>query len=215
MLIRKAYKFRLEPKDKQRQQMAKNAGCCRFVWNKALALQKEIYEGTGKRYKYEELSSLLTHEWKKDEMMPFLKEACDQPLRQSLRDLKQAYSNAWRRAKNNEIVCTKKRKKGGGFRQPTFEERYGFPVFKKKRIHDSFRYSDHFKFDVNSNDIKLGKIGCVKYRKHREIVAEETVKNVTVSKKGKHWFVSIQVEREIEEPKHPSASAIVATPLGR
>jgi putative transposase len=38
-------------------------------------------------------------------------------------------------------------------------------------------------------------------------------KNVTVSREGKHWFVSIQTEFEIEPPVHPSHS-IVGIDLG-
>ena len=44
MIVRQAFKFRLEPKVKDRQLMAQLAGCCRLVWNKALALQKERLE---------------------------------------------------------------------------------------------------------------------------------------------------------------------------
>ena len=49
--------------------------------------------------------------------------------------------------------------------------------------------------------------GCwVRYRNSREVLG--TVKNVTVSRSGDKWYVSIQTEREIEVPKHPANSAI-------
>ncbi|MCC6981228.1 MAG: transposase, partial [Candidatus Melainabacteria bacterium] len=80
----------------------------------------------------------------------------------------------------------------------------GMPRFKKKGSHDSFRFPQGVK--VEEKKIYLPKIGWVKFRKSREI--EGTIKNVTVSRTAGKWFVSIQVEREIEEPKHPSVSVI-------
>lgn len=38
IMIRKAFKFRLDPTTEQAQQMVEFAGANRFVWNKALAL---------------------------------------------------------------------------------------------------------------------------------------------------------------------------------
>ncbi|NRA83590.1 MAG: IS200/IS605 family element transposase accessory protein TnpB, partial [Gammaproteobacteria bacterium] len=57
----------------------------------------------------------------------------------------------------------------------------------------------------------LPKIGWVNFRKSREILGK--AKNVTVSKKGQHWFVSVQVEQEVDAPKHGSSS-IVGGDLG-
>ena len=41
MKTRKSYKQRLKVKQDQQQSFRQQTGCCRFVWNKALALQKE------------------------------------------------------------------------------------------------------------------------------------------------------------------------------
>ena len=58
---------------------------------------------------------------------------------------------------------------------------------------------------------KSPKIGWVKYNKSQEVIGE--AKNITVSKKGQHWLVSIQVEIDVQTPKHPSNS-IVGGDLG-
>ena len=47
-----AYKFQLRPKAGQESLMRRFAGCCRFLWNKALALEKETYEKEGKRWDF-------------------------------------------------------------------------------------------------------------------------------------------------------------------
>ena len=39
-----AFKYELMPNGQQERQMRRFAGACRFVYNKALALQKERYE---------------------------------------------------------------------------------------------------------------------------------------------------------------------------
>ena len=43
-----AFKFELQPNGEQAQQMRRFAGSCRFVFNKALALQKENHEAGNK-----------------------------------------------------------------------------------------------------------------------------------------------------------------------
>ena len=79
-----------------------------------------------------------------------------------------------------------------------------FPVFKKKGMQDSFRYPQGFK--ITGNVIYLPKIGWIPFFKSREL--EGTPRNVTVSRRGKHWFVSIQTEKEVADPVHASKSSI-------
>ncbi|MBU6994247.1 MAG: helix-turn-helix domain-containing protein, partial [Ferrovum myxofaciens] len=40
-----AFKYELQPNGEQARSMRRFAGSCRFVFNKALAMQKAIYEG--------------------------------------------------------------------------------------------------------------------------------------------------------------------------
>lgn len=79
-----------------------------------------------------------------------------------------------------------------------------FPRFKKKGQHDSFRSPQGFK--IENNLIFLPKIGWIRYFKSRDILG--TPKNVTVSRKGKYWFVSVQTEQEVEKPIHVSKSIV-------
>jgi putative transposase len=115
---------------------------------------------------------------------PFLAEVHSQPLQQALKDLDRAIKDGLSRAK-------------------------GFPKFKKKGKQDSFRYPQGVK--IIDDKIYLPKIGWVKFRKSREI--EGTVKNVTVSRKFDKWYISVQVEEDVAEPKHPGTS-IVGVDLG-
>jgi hypothetical protein len=72
MIIRKGYKYRLKIKSKQVPLFRQFSGCCRFVWNKALALQKHRLDGYIPLLKYGELSALLTL-WRHSEEYFFLK----------------------------------------------------------------------------------------------------------------------------------------------
>ena len=73
-----------------------------------------------------------------------------------------------------------------------------FPRFKKKgQGIDSFRYRQDFKLD--GDRVFLPKGGWVRFINSREI--EGTPGNVTVSRRGDHWQVSIQTERQAVEPR--------------
>lgn len=179
MIIRKAFKYRLKTKPEDELLLRQFAGSCRFVWNKALALQKERLDQGEWCLSYNKLALLLP-EWKAD--FPFLREVHSQPIQQSLMNLDRALKDAF----------DKKSPKR-------------FPIFKRKgKATDSFRYPQGFKLD--GNRIFLPKIGWVAFFKSRPV--EGTPRNVTVSRKGQHWFVSIQTEIKQAEPRHPSSSIV-------
>ncbi|UXU90886.1 RNA-guided endonuclease InsQ/TnpB family protein [Burkholderia sp. S-53] len=169
-----ACKFELRPDGQQERQMRRFAGSCRFVFNKALALQKERHAQGEKKLGYAELCKLLT-EWRNSTEIAWLADAPVHPLQQSLKDLERAYANF-------------------------FAKRADFPRFKKKGRSDSFRYPDpkQVKFDQTNSRLFLPKLGWLRYRNSREALG--TVKNITVSQSCGKWYVSIQTEREVEQP---------------
>lgn len=182
-----AFRYELMPTGEQQRQMRRFAGSCRFVFNKALALQKERYEQGEKKLGYAGLCKLLT-EWRNGPETPWLADAPVHPLQQTLKDLERAYANF-------------------------FAKRADFPRFKKKGQSDSFRYPDpkQIKLDQANSRIFLPKLGWVRYRNSREVLG--TVKNVTVSQSCGKWFVSIQTEREIQAPV-PKATSAVGIDMG-
>jgi putative transposase len=58
-----AFKFELKPNGEQTRSMRRFAGSCRFVFNKALAMQKALYESGEKKLGYAGLCKELTT-WK-------------------------------------------------------------------------------------------------------------------------------------------------------
>jgi putative transposase len=125
--------------------------------------------------------------WKDEH--PFLADVHSQILQQALIDLDRAYQAFFRRLKDGEDP--------------------GYPRFKKKLVHDSFRYPQGFKID--NRHIYLPKIGWFRFYRSRKI--EGIPKNITVSRDGEHWYASIQVELETEDPK-PSQKPSVGTDMG-
>jgi putative transposase len=182
-----AFKYELIPDGEQQRNMRRFAGACRFVFNKALALQKERYEQNENKLGYAGLCRMLT-QWRNSLETVWLAAAPVHPLQQTLKDLERAYANF-------------------------FAKRADFPRFKRKGQSDSFRYPDpkQIKLDQVNSRIFLPKLGWIGYRNSREVLG--VVKNVTVSGKQGKWFISVQTEREIEAPLHPS-STIVGIDMG-
>ena len=80
-----AYKFELMPTREQTRIFAQAAGWRRFVWNKAIELQKRCLEQEVPFLKYTELAGRLVL-WKKEDDMLWLLEAPSQALQQCLMD---------------------------------------------------------------------------------------------------------------------------------
>ncbi|WFE67729.1 transposase [Thiomicrospira sp. R3] len=186
--IRKAFKFRLNPNSDQVQKMVEFAGVNRFVWNKALAMNLFRLEHKQPILWYSEMAFWLTL-WKQSDEYGFLKTAHSQTLQQTLKNLERAFKDGFDKTQPLKRI----------------------PVFKKKGASDSFRYPQGFKLEQDTNRVFLPKIGWVKYRNSRQVIGE--LKNVTVSRKGKHWYVSIQTEYKADIQRHQSTS-IVGIDLG-
>ena len=177
-----AFKYELRPDGQQARQMVRFAGACRFVFNKALEMQKANHGAGGKFISYVAMAKELTA-WRNGNETPWLKDAPVHPLQHALKDLERAYKNF-------------------------FAKRSSLPRFKKKGQRDSFRYPDakQIKLDQGNSRIFLPKLGWLRYRNSRQALGE--VKNATVSQSGGKWFVSIQTERQVEQPIPQSSSAL-------
>lgn len=160
--------------------MRRFAGACRFVFNRALALQNENHEAGNKYIPYGKMASWLV-EWKNATETQWFNDSPSQPLQQSLKDLERAYKNF-------------------------FRKRAAFPRFKKRGQNDAFRYPQGVKLDQENSRIFLPKLGWMRYRNSRQVTG--VVKNVTVSQSCGKWYISIQTESEVSTPVHPSASMV-------
>ena len=197
MIVQKAFKVELRPDGEQARQMRRFAGSCRFVFNKALALQMDRRARGEKKLSYADLCKELMV-WRSGAETAWLADAPIHPLQQTLKDLDKAYKNF-------------------------FAKRAAFPRFKKKGQSASFRYPapKQIKLDQANSRISLPKLGWVRYRatwlskdsrkepkkaQRREI--EGDLRNATVSQANGKWFVSVQTEHEIDTPVHQKKSTV-------
>lgn len=177
-----AFEFELEHDGEEERFMRQTAGACRFVFNKALAIQIENYEAGNKYISYVSMAKQLT-QWRNSAETPWLSDAPCHSLQHALKDLDRAFKNF-------------------------FAKRANFPRFKRKGQGSSFRYPDptQIKLDQNNSRIFLPKLGWIHYRKSREVIGE--LRNVTIKKRGEKWFISIQTEREVTRPTQAPTTAI-------
>ncbi len=213
MKINKAYKFRLEPNAEQEIILNNLVGSARFVWNQMLAISFEMFA----KDEFINATNLVNKiiGLKNNPNFEFLKSSSNAvSLQQKVRDLASAWSRFFDPKAHARLKENKKKP-----RKPKFfkladgteiQRRPLMPQFKRKSDGcDSIRLVQFDKYcRVEGNRVKLpNSIGLVTFRKSQDIIG--TIKNITISKKSGHWYVSFGTERELtENPRHPSKSAI-------
>ncbi len=159
--VEKAYKYRIYPNKKQKEQLAKTFGCCRFVYNYYLAKRISQYEADKATLNYYDCANNLKNLKKEYE---WLKEVDSTALQSSLRDLDMAY-------------------------QKFFKEHSGYPKFKSRKTHRFSYKSKYVNGNITYMDkyIKLPKLGLVKTK--NKLVPQGRILNATVSQEpsGKYY----------------------------
>ena len=181
MIISKGFKYKLRLTKEQESFCDQTAGSCRYVWNKGLALKKELWEKKKQKLSRFDLDKLLT-QWKKG--LDWLSLPPSQSLQQTNKDLDQAFSNFFRGR--------------------------GYPKFKKKGIHDSFRLPQGItlmeQLSKKVGQVRLPKLGIVRFTKSKEL--EGRIRHVTISKKCGEWYIAFNCEVNRHIPKEITQSAI-------
>lgn len=177
MIVQRAYKTELKLNNRERTRLTGCAGAARFAYNWGLQQKMAAYEATGKSPSYYELHRQLNS--LKQTAFPWLYDYSKTIPQEALRDLEKAFQNFFRRLKKGE--------------------KPGFPRFKsRKRRIGSFRLwgSIH----VEPRRIKLPRLGWLRlYETGYLPVAGVKVLSATISERAGRWYVSLQVEEEIDE----------------
>ena len=190
MKIIKGYKFRFYPEVQQVEQLAKEFGCARFVWNQGLLRREYAFQqwGVSLSSGYD-ISSQITG-LKKLESHAWLKDASAGVLQQKLIDQDKAFDNF-------------------------FKGRAKFPKFKKKSHAQSVRYQMDQRTVLNNYRagelLKLPKLGELKVKWSQ--VPGGIPKMVTVSKSASgKYFVGFMCE--VEQGLMPITGKIVGIDVG-
>jgi len=188
--INKSYKSELKPNNKQASLFEKAFGTSRFTFNWGLNLLKQSYENhkldssKPKYLSFYDLSKILNS--KKKSEFPWIYKVSKCVPQEALSDLDSAFKNFFRRVKNKETP--------------------GFPKFKSKHgSKQSFRISNAGPINITESHIQIPKIGWVRLKQKNYFPVSEhkthKIFNLTVSKENYRYFVSVQTELHIPEPK--------------
>lgn len=197
MKVIRGYKTELDTNNVQRTNLLKHCGAARFAFNWGLAEKQKAFEAKEKTPNAIELHRKLNALKKSD--FPWMYEVSKCSPQEALRNLDRAYQNFFNKCKG---------KKSG-----TFKGKLGFPRFKSKhRGIGSFRLTGTIK--VTNNSIQLPVLQTIKLKENGYLPTEGVkILSATVSEKAGRWFVSLQVEQEVADPK-PKEPAIVGVDLG-
>ncbi|MDH5820459.1 MULTISPECIES: RNA-guided endonuclease InsQ/TnpB family protein [Acinetobacter] len=209
MKILQHYKFRLLPNQEQEILLNQAIGSARFVWNQILAKSFEMF-AKDEYIRYESIEKKLVP-LKKTPEFSFLGQTYSACLQQKIRDLAQAWGKFYNKKEQARLKQNKRKP-----RKPNFfkladggeiQLRPLMPRFKKKSDGEqSFRlpFAD---CEVIGDRVSLPKkTGWIRFKKSQEIVGKIT--SITIKKICGLWYVSFCTNREIEQPIHPSKSAI-------
>ncbi|MFZ2843927.1 RNA-guided endonuclease InsQ/TnpB family protein [Psychrobacter sp.] len=212
MKINKAYKFRLEPNVEQEIILNNLVGSARFVWNQMLAMSFEMFA----KNEFINATNLVNKimDVKKNPDFSFLKTSSNAvSLQQKIRDLASAWSRFFDPKAHARLKENKKKSKKPKFFKladgTDVQLRPLMPHFKRKSDgRDSIRLVQFDKYcRIEGNRVKLPNgVGFVKFRKSQDVIG--AIKNVTISKKSGHWYVSFGTEHEVENPRHSATSAL-------
>ncbi|MHA1479951.1 MAG: RNA-guided endonuclease InsQ/TnpB family protein [Candidatus Thorarchaeota archaeon] len=192
MLVNKAYKYELDPNNRQRSSLHQHAGVARFTYNWGLEQHIKLFkEQQGKaRFTDAMKQHKLLNSLKKTQF-PWMYQSSKCAPQEALRDLHQAFKNFYRGLKTRKKV--------------------GFPRFKRKGVRDSFRLTGVIRFE--GRKIQLPRIGKIRLKERRGNYSKGRILSVTVSRRAHKWFVSVTVEEEIEDPQ-PIKGKAVGVDLG-
>ncbi len=184
-----ATKIRLYPTSAQRESLARQFGCARWVFNWGLEFSRRTYLETGKGLTYNALATKLPklkqeHEW--------LREADSQALQQALQNLAAAY-------------------------EAFFKGRARYPRFRSKHGRQSFAYPQRVKIierrDNGWGSLSLPKVGMVRANIHCEIFGRIKTVTVSLDAAGRYW-ASILTEDGAPQPPVSSVGPALGIDVG-
>jgi putative transposase len=185
MKVLRAYRAELSPNQAQRALLLRHDGAARFTYNWGLTRRIKEYAASGRS-----LNAIALHRELnklKKTVLQWMYEVSKCAPQEALRDLDKAFQNF-------------------------FEERTNFPRFRsKKRGAGGFRLTGTIK--AARDRIQLPRIGTMRLKEKGYLPTTGVhILSATVSESAGHWFVSLQVEEEIQVPAN--CGPVVGVDLG-
>ncbi|WP_151191873.1 RNA-guided endonuclease InsQ/TnpB family protein, partial [Desulfotomaculum copahuensis] len=135
-----------------------------------ILLYQEEKKSTNAMAQHRELNQLKQTEY------PWMYEVSKCAPQEALRDLDRAFKNFFAGLKAGQKI--------------------GFPKFKKKGIHDSFRLTGSIK--IKSKAVQLPRLGVIRLKEKPR--TNGRILSATVNREADRWYVSLTCETEIPDP---------------
>lgn len=186
VVIHRAYKVELKPNKFQVAAFVKHCGVARFAYNWALETKNNHYEETGEMLSWNLVNKAFNAKKKTD--FPWVYEVSKWAHQNAIMDLENAFHRFFvSRNSSHPVSC---------------------PTFKSKHI-DKLQYKVSLGIKVEHARIRLPKIGWVRLKQKGYIPTEGVkINSATISEKAGKWFVSVQVEEDIEVSENQTDSVI-------
>ena len=203
-MLNMTFEYKLEPTTEQVATFDQWLIVCRKVWNYALKERKDWYNSRSclvdrcslrseyiiaadaPRPTFANQCKGLTEAKK---VIPELKSVQSQVLQQVLKQLEKAFTSMW-------------------------EQKHGFPRFKKQNRMRSFLFPQPSQNPIDGNYIKLPVIGKVKFRNSRAIPDGFIAKQIRIVKRASGYFAMVVVECDVNIPSVMPHGHALGTDLG-
>jgi len=205
--MQKGYKSKLNPNNKQRTQLFKNAGTARFAYNFALDRLIDYYKETGKYLSDREIRKEIT-QLKQNELSWLYEYDCD-IVKQAVKDACKAYykfikylSDCKKNHKNPEYKKgSLKRKRNNSDYVLTDKDLKHYPRFKSKRKSMPSFYVDVLRIHFNDGKMDITKLKNIDLYEKDYIPENTKYYNPRITFDGIDWWVSVSVEEDFTKPK--------------
>ena len=169
----KAYKFRIYPTKKQQIFLAKQFGCCRFVYNYCLDLHNRVYKEEHRSLSKKEMNAQLPI-LKKQKQTEWLGEVIAQPLQMAVHDLDTAF-------------------------QRFFKKKSAYPKFKSRHDRQCFKIPQNAKLEGGL--LKIPKLdSLIKVNLSRAVIGKILYVHISKTATGKYYAsFTCAGEREVFE----------------
>lgn len=181
MKLQRGYSFRLYATEDQERTFAQWAGTCRAVYNAAL-FQRQHFSRKGRFVGFHANAADLKLLRREFDWVSAVSQTAEL---NALKDLERAFQNFYAR-------------------------RSGFPKPRRKFQDESFRIEAREcpvrRLNASWGEVRLPKIGWVRFRQSREFPDDADFRTVTVARTGGHWHVSFALQFEEDAIAAPDAN---------
>ena len=191
MLVKHGYRVELDLNNKQITACKQHCGAARFAYNWGLSRKQEAYKAGKKTPSaidlHRELNALKKTEF------PWMYEVSKCAPQEALRDLDDAFKHFFRK-------CRLKK-------QGLWKGKCGYPRFKSKHKGiGSCTFTGAIR--IYPDAIQLPRLGSLRLKEQHYLPMNAKIGSATISEQAGHWFVSICVHEEQEEPTQATGEVI-------